>query len=159
MFRFSLQQVLEYRQEVQKSCEREYFQARERLEQAEAEREALEVERQSVAGQLAALAAGGSPASGEVFSPERYLMHQHYLDELTAKIAAKILEGELLQVEAEKKRAILIEALRDVEIMEELKKEELKEDEYFERKNEEKMMSDLAIFNFNQRRREKIAGK
>ena len=157
MFRFSLQQVLEYRQELQRNCERELFIARERLEQARREQEALETERRIVAEKQAALAAGGQTLGVAAFSPGNYMIHQEYLDELSVMIERKALEIEQLRAAAEEKRAALIEAMRDVEIMEELKKEELKEYEYAERKTEEKALSDLAIFNFNQRRREKIA--
>jgi flagellar export protein FliJ len=159
MFRFSLQQVLEYRQELQRGCERVFFMARERMEQAIGERQALETERRAVAKKQAELAAGGPTLGVAVFSPGNYMIHQEYLDELSERIERKTLEVEQLRAEAEKKRAVLIEAMRDVEIMAALKKEELKDYEYAERKNEEKALSDLAIFNFNQRRREKIASK
>jgi flagellar export protein FliJ len=150
MFHFSLQQVLDYRSEIQGDCEREFYRAQQELNQALEVHVRLVNERMKVARQMADKLAEGA-------SLDFYLLCQTYLNDLKERIERKQVEVSRLEEIAEQRRQVLVEAMREVETMEQLRKQELEEYAYQERKDEEKAMNDVAIFSFNRGRRERIS--
>ncbi|MBN1517311.1 flagellar export protein FliJ [Candidatus Sumerlaeota bacterium] len=150
MFHFSLEEVLEYRLTLQDERQREYTAAQSRLNDAEQFREALRHARVDAAMDLSLCAEHGIP-------PHEYLLRQRHLDGLALQIRDQDERVVQLRRIAEIRRQHLVEALREVETLEALKKEELKAYEYDERRQEMKEMNDFAVFQFSRREREKNA--
>ena len=141
MFQFSLQEVLEFRQEKLEECEREYLKAAQELKQARAKQEALGEERRETIDSLRdRQEAGISPGESWIF--------QNYIEDMDAR--AFDLAKETWQCEQimQYKRDDYLLARREVEVMEKLREQEFRGYQYKERKNEEKMLNDLAIFKY-----------
>lgn len=141
MFRFSLQEVMDFRMESLLNAEQEYLEANRELNDALSRLDQVKHERESTVRSL-------QKKQDDGISPGESWIYQNYLVELDTKAFDMGAEAQMLRDQVNEKREVYQTAHKDVDVMEKLRDKELKEFQYNELKNEEKMLNDLAIFKF-----------
>jgi len=149
-FRFTLQEVLDYRTRIEEMRQRELAETQrqvDRLEDLIAQATALRLD---CRGELSARLQEGSFLYQEIYL--------NYIKALDSLIKRSMTHLEELHKERERRRLLLEYATRQSQALDELKKAELRQFRVEEQRAERKQFDEIAIRNFLMASREKNAG-
>lgn len=136
-FRFGLDSVLDYRQQVLDGLQGEYAKALERVRQQQARKEAVELEYARVNREFRERAAEG-------ISIADAMGYENRLRVLEQEIARETKRLQELQQEAEVKRGQVMQAHVDTRILERLKEKKLRDYHKDVQKSEEQFIDELV---------------
>lgn len=143
-YKFSLDQVLEVRQNIETQRQGEFAQAMRVIDENIDILSGIEEDQQrSLEGYRVHQRAG--------IQPSECIQYHQYFHALEASIDQQNKNIELLRDEAEEKRARLEEALRDKLVIEELKKENLRDFQKTRSKSEQMFIDDMSTITYNYR--------
>ena len=143
-YKFPLDQVLEIRQNVETQCQGEFIQAMRVVDENADILERIEEDQQQFLERYHMHQQAG-------LQPNECVRYHQYFHALEVSIDRQNENIELLREEAEKKRERLEEALRDKLVVEELKKENLRDFQKKLAKTEQMFIDDTSTITYNYR--------
>lgn len=149
-FAFSLQEVLEYRIRVEEIRQREFAEAQRQVEYVQGLIDRARQTRLDYQTELNEMAIKGTEYAWQE-------LHANYIKGLGNLIAKS--EDHLAQLrrEMERRRSFLMQAVKDRQVMDELKKQEYRQYLIDEKRLEMKVFDEIAVRNFLMSSREKNA--
>lgn len=149
-FRFSLEEVLDYRRRMEEIRQRELHEARSRMEYVQGLVDEAKARRFHYREELEQLVASRKPAAYRT-------LYMDYLRGVDALIAKSELHVQDLEKEVRRRLTFLEYAVRQRQVLDELKKEEYKLYLVEERRAETREFDEIAIRNFSVNQQEKNA--
>lgn len=149
-FKFSLQEVLDYRGRIEEVRQGEMLAARRQVEYVENVLERARGRRFEYREEMNRLVGEGAGFA-------RQELFLNYIEGLDRMIKGSVKHLEELRGELERRRERLLEAAREREVLDELKKQEAREYLVAERRLEDKEYNEMSIRNFLLAQREKSA--